>query len=125
MHVPGAHNSHLGDARYTDMGKRRGEVNLGQLLRERYGTQAVFNIGFTTHAGWVAAADEWGGPVKKKRVRASMEGVQLLPPVLHRPPTSFVPGLCMPTKAPIVCCCLTGPGQRGRCHVVRRCLQNL
>jgi Erythromycin esterase len=33
--LTGAHNSHLGDARFTDMGKSRGEVNLGQLTRQR------------------------------------------------------------------------------------------
>lgn len=69
-----AHNSHLGDARATDMGKRRGEVNLGQLMRERYGDEEVFSIGFTTHAGTVAAADDWGGEGEKKKVRKSMPG---------------------------------------------------
>ena len=49
-----AHNSHLGDARATQMG-RRGEINLGQLVRERYGT-GCFNIGFTTFSGEVTAA---------------------------------------------------------------------
>jgi len=57
-----AHNSHLGDARATEMGAR-GEVNVGQLCRERWG-EAVFNIGFTTHAGVVAAASDWGGEVE-------------------------------------------------------------
>jgi erythromycin esterase-like protein len=67
-----AHNSHLGDARATDAAIRD-EVNVGQLCRERWGDQ-VFNIGFTTHTGTVAAADNWGEPVELKHVRKSMEG---------------------------------------------------
>jgi erythromycin esterase-like protein/adenine/guanine phosphoribosyltransferase-like PRPP-binding protein len=67
-----AHNSHLGDARATDMG-HQGEHNVGQLLRERFGTAAV-NIGFTTHHGTVTAASEWDGPPERKQVRASLAG---------------------------------------------------
>ena len=55
-----AHNSHLGDARATDMG-RRGELNIGQLVRERYGRDAVL-VGFTTHHGTVTAASNWDAP---------------------------------------------------------------
>ena len=65
-----AHNSHLGDARATEMG-RRGELNLGQLARERYGREAVL-VGFTTHHGTVTAASEWGGPAERKRVRPAL-----------------------------------------------------
>lgn len=61
-----AHNSHVGDARATSMGQR-GELNLGQLVRERHG-EAARNIGFTTYHGTVAAASEWDGPVRRKRV---------------------------------------------------------
>src|SRR5436190_9663603 len=61
------HNSHIGDARATDMG-REGEVNVGQLVRERYG-QEVRLIGFTTHSGTVSAATNWGEAVQRKRVR--------------------------------------------------------
>jgi erythromycin esterase-like protein len=67
-----AHNSHIGDARHTQMGER-GEWNVGQLVRERFGDDAVL-IGFTTHTGTVSAASEWDGPVERKRVRPSMEG---------------------------------------------------
>jgi erythromycin esterase-like protein len=49
-----AHNSHLGDARATEMGAR-GELNVGQLLREKYGSETVL-VGFTTHTGTVTAA---------------------------------------------------------------------
>lgn len=46
-----AHNSHLGDARATDMSWRRGQLNVGQLVREAYGEDEVCVLGFTTHAG--------------------------------------------------------------------------
>ncbi len=64
-----AHNSHLGDARATEMGER-GEWNVGQLVRERYKNDACL-IGFTTHAGTVAAADNWDEPAQVKSVRPS------------------------------------------------------
>ena len=55
-----AHNTHIGDARATDM-VRTGEVNLGQLARERYGADAVFALGFGTATGTVLAARTWEG----------------------------------------------------------------
>ncbi len=64
-----AHNSHLGDARATEMGER-GEWNVGQLARERYKNDACL-IGFTTHTGTVAAATNWDEPAQLKRVRPS------------------------------------------------------
>jgi erythromycin esterase-like protein/predicted phosphoribosyltransferase len=67
-----AHNSHLGDARATDM-SRRGELNLGQLVREKYGPDAVL-VGFTTHHGTVTAASDWGGPAERKQVRPALAG---------------------------------------------------
>ena len=67
-----AHNSHLGDARATDMGER-GDVNVGQLVRAQYGRDAVL-VGFTTHHGTVTAASDWGGPTERKRVRPALEG---------------------------------------------------
>jgi erythromycin esterase-like protein len=65
-----AHNSHLGDARATHMGEA-GELNLGQLMRQRYGREAVL-IGFTTYHGTVTAASTWGGPAEHKRVRPAL-----------------------------------------------------
>ena len=65
-----AHNSHIGDARYTDMGTVRDELNIGQLCRERFGDEAAL-IGFGTHAGTVAAATDWDGDMEVKRVRQS------------------------------------------------------
>ena len=67
-----AHNSHLGDARATEMGLR-GELNLGQLVRERHGRDA-FSIGFSTFDGTVTAASDWDAPMEKKRVRHALRG---------------------------------------------------
>jgi erythromycin esterase-like protein len=67
-----AHNSHLGDARHTQMGER-GEWNVGQLVRERHGHDAVL-VGFTTCTGTVSAASEWDAPVERKRVRPALSG---------------------------------------------------
>jgi erythromycin esterase-like protein/predicted phosphoribosyltransferase len=67
-----AHNSHIGDARATEMGEL-GELNLGQLARERYGMDAVL-VGFTTHTGTVTAASAWDGPAQRKHVRPSLAG---------------------------------------------------
>ncbi|MGY8676551.1 erythromycin esterase family protein [Bradyrhizobium sp. UFLA05-153] len=66
------HNSHLGDARATEMG-RRGELNVGQLTREKYADDAVL-IGFTTNRGTVTAASDWGGSAERKRVRPALAG---------------------------------------------------
>lgn len=65
-----AHNSHVGDARATEMGAARGEHNIGQLCRQAFGDEA-FSVGFGTHTGTVAAATEWGGPMEIKKVRPS------------------------------------------------------
>ena len=65
-----AHNSHLGDARATQM-TDRGELNVGQLVRERHKDEAVL-VGFTTHSGTVTAASDWGGIAERKRVRPAM-----------------------------------------------------
>ena len=67
-----AHNSHLGDARATEMSER-GELNVGQLVREHYGARAVL-VGFTTHTGTVTAASEWDGPAHRKQVRPALAG---------------------------------------------------
>jgi erythromycin esterase-like protein len=65
-----AHNSHLGDARATAM-SQIGEVNLGQLARERWGADACCLIGMTTHTGTVTAAHEWDEPAELRTVRPS------------------------------------------------------
>jgi protein-L-isoaspartate(D-aspartate) O-methyltransferase len=68
-----AHNSHIGNAAYTEMGQVREELNIGQLVKERFGEKARL-IGFGTHAGTVAAADDWDEPMEVKAVRPSLEG---------------------------------------------------
>ena len=67
-----AHNSHLGDARATAMG-RSGELNVGQLVRERYGRDACA-LGFTTYAGTVTAAHDWDEPPSRRDVRPGLPG---------------------------------------------------
>jgi erythromycin esterase-like protein len=67
-----AHNSHLGDARATSMAAI-GEVNLGQLARQRFGA-ACCTIGMTTHDGDVTAAGAWHEPAALRRVRPSLAG---------------------------------------------------
>ena len=65
-----AHNSHLGDARATQM-RLGGELNVGQLIRERFPGNACL-IGYTTSHGTVTAASDWGEPVELKRVRPAL-----------------------------------------------------
>ncbi len=78
MDVPGrpakivvwAHNTHVGDARATQLGES-GEWNVGQLMRERYEDHAVL-VGFTTYTGTVMAASAWDAPGEQKQVRAAL-----------------------------------------------------
>lgn len=65
-----AHNSHLGDARATEMSER-GELNVGQLMRERLGDD-VFLIGFSTYAGTVTAANDWDQPAERRQVQPGL-----------------------------------------------------
>src|SRR3954470_2145416 len=67
-----AHNSHLGDARATEMSER-GEWNVGQLIRQHFGKRA-YAIGFSTFSGTVTAASDWGLPAERKRVRQALAG---------------------------------------------------
>lgn len=84
-----AHNSHIGDARATEMGER-GQLNLGQLVREQAG-QDCFLLGFTTHAGTVTAASDWDAPAELKTVLPS--AADSFEHLLHdtRVPGFFVP----------------------------------
>jgi erythromycin esterase-like protein/predicted phosphoribosyltransferase len=61
-----AHNSHLGDARATEMGVN-GELNVGQLMRERH-PRETYNVGFSTYDGTVTAASDWDGSARRRRV---------------------------------------------------------
>lgn len=65
------HNSHLGDARATYMADY-GELNVGQLVREKHEREAIL-IGFTTYTGTVTAASDWDGPAERKRVRPALK----------------------------------------------------
>jgi erythromycin esterase-like protein len=65
-----AHNSHLGDARATEMGRME-ELNLGQLVRQQHGNKAYL-LGFTTYSGEVTAASNWDEPAERKIVRRAL-----------------------------------------------------
>ncbi len=67
-----AHNSHLGNAAATEMGQR-GEINIGQLVRERYADKTL-HIGFSTSRGTVTAASDWDGPAETKVIREPLPG---------------------------------------------------
>ncbi|HWT34384.1 MAG TPA: erythromycin esterase family protein [Microbacterium sp.] len=68
-----AHNTHVGDARATSM-QASGLVNIGQLLRERHGPDAVLLVGMASYVGEVTAAEEWGAVEERMPVPAAMEG---------------------------------------------------
>jgi erythromycin esterase len=78
-HGPGAraivweHNTHIGDARFTDMADS-GMVNVGQLVRERRGEEDVVLVGFGPHRGSVVAGAKWGAPMERMRVPPAREG---------------------------------------------------
>ena len=67
-----AHNSHVGDARATEVWSD-GQLTLGQLVRERYGDESRL-IGLSTYAGTVTAASEWGSVAERKVVRPALNG---------------------------------------------------
>ena len=67
-----AHNSHVGDARATEV-SADGQLTLGQLVRQHYGDQSRL-IGFSTYGGSVTAASEWGGIAERKAVRPALDG---------------------------------------------------
>ena len=67
-----AHNSHVGDARATEV-SADGQLTIGQLAREHYGDQCRL-IGFSTHSGTVTAATDWGGIAERKMVRPALPG---------------------------------------------------
>ena len=67
------HNTHVGDARATDMADE-GIVNVGQLLREQEGDENLYIIGFGTHRGSVIAADQWGKNFKQMMTPPAQAG---------------------------------------------------
>jgi erythromycin esterase-like protein len=66
------HNSHIGDARATEIGEQ-GEWNVGELARKAYDGDTRL-IGFSTYEGTVTAASAWDGPAEHKRVKPGMPG---------------------------------------------------
>lgn len=68
-----AHNSHVGDARATEMSER-GEINIGQLVRDHHGMKDSYLIGFSTYQGFVTAADDWDQPAKHKKINPGIKG---------------------------------------------------
>ncbi len=79
FHGPGAkcivweHNTHIGDARFTDM-TNRGEYNVGQLVRESHPKDDVVLVGFSTHHGTVIAGEEWDAPMERMVVPPARPG---------------------------------------------------
>ena len=67
------HNTHIGDARFTDMA-RGGMFNVGQLVRQEHDADDVVLVGFGTHRGTVVAGEEWGAPMRRMRVPPAREG---------------------------------------------------
>ena len=68
-----AHNTHIGDARYTDMA-RAGMLNIGQLAREQLRDQGVVLVGFSSHRGSVIAGKSWGAPMERMKVPEGRRG---------------------------------------------------
>ncbi|SFQ30758.1 erythromycin esterase family protein [Hymenobacter arizonensis] len=68
-----AHNTHIGDARFTDM-RREDMVNIGQLAREQLGRDKVFSVGFGSYQGSVIAGKSWGAPLETMAVPAATRG---------------------------------------------------
>jgi erythromycin esterase-like protein len=67
------HNTHIGDARFTDMA-RSGMVNVGQLVRQEHERDGVILVGFGTHRGTVIAGNDWGAPMQRMRVPEARDG---------------------------------------------------
>jgi erythromycin esterase len=67
------HNTHIGDARYTDMATH-GMINVGQLVRDHHDDEGVVLVGFGTYQGTVIAAEEWGAPMERVRVPDARAG---------------------------------------------------
>jgi protein-L-isoaspartate(D-aspartate) O-methyltransferase len=89
------HNSHVGDATATEM-SARGELNVGELCRERFG-DAAYLVGFGTDSGTVAAASYWDGPMEIKTLHSSRE--DSYERVFH---DAEVPGLLLGLRDPLI-----------------------
>jgi erythromycin esterase-like protein len=91
-----AHNSHLGDVRATEMSER-GELNVGQLVRQQHGA-AAFLLGFSTYTGTVTAARDWGGPAERRHVRPALPGSY--EHLLHAAATAAEPRFWLDLRGP-------------------------
>lgn len=92
-----AHNSHLGDARATELGAG-GELNVGQLVRQQFGAAAIL-LGFTTYHGTVTAASDWDAPAERKTVRPALS--ESYEAVFHDGPRNFFLDLRTPSATVI------------------------
>jgi erythromycin esterase-like protein len=92
------HNSHVGDARATELGQC-GELNVGQLARTTW-RDDCYLVGFTTHHGRVSAASSWGGPVEHKRVLPALPN-SFEERLHHGPVDDFVVRLGPSAPAPL------------------------
>lgn len=68
-----AHNTHVGDARATDM-KAEGMINIGQLIREEHSQEGVYVVGFSSYEGSVIAGQRWEAPMQRMNVPKAMKG---------------------------------------------------
>ena len=88
-----AHNSHVGDARATELGAG-GELNVGQLARQQFGA-GVVALGFTTFHGTVTAASDWDAPAERKAVRPALP--ESFEAIFHDAPSNFFLDLRTPS----------------------------
>jgi erythromycin esterase len=68
-----AHNTHIGDARFTDMAQE-GLLNVGQLVREQQEKHGVFIAGFASYEGGVIAGRSWGAAMEVMTVPPAVKG---------------------------------------------------
>ncbi|UXA18993.1 erythromycin esterase family protein [Mycobacterium sp. SMC-4] len=95
-----AHNSHVGDARATEVGAD-GQLTLGQLVREKFG-EAARLIGMTTYSGTVTAASQWGGIAERKVVRPALNGsIEELLHEVDRPAFMVSGAICRAAAEPL------------------------
>jgi erythromycin esterase-like protein len=105
------HNTHIGDARYTDM-RRAGMINVGQVVRELHGERpgerdGVVLVGFGTHRGSVIAGDEWGEPMRRMRVPEARPGSW--EDLLHRAAAARTRSCCSTAPTTAACPGLDAP----------------
>jgi erythromycin esterase-like protein len=108
-----AHNSHLGDARATGLASL-GELNLGQLARDRFGSGCCA-VGMTTHEGEVTAAHQWEEPAALRTVRPSLPGSYER--LFH---DLGLPAFVLPLRWPAVAAALAGPRSERAIGVIYR-----